>query len=115
MFRGHIDDIEKRKLAAPGLEGVWKQAPIGPKEGWEDHVMRVFTVEAGGHTPKHAHPWPHINYVLKGNGILHHDGERTAIRAGSVAYLPGGTEHQFVNDSDAELVFICIVPKEGDV
>ena len=76
--------------------------------------MRVFTVQPGGHTPKHEHPWPHINYVLKGEGVLHHDGVQTPVRAGSVAYLPGGTHHQFVNNSDTELSFICIVPREGE-
>lgn len=112
MFLSHIDEIDKMKLDSTELEGVWKQVPIGPEQGWEDHVMRVFTVEAGGHTPKHDHPWPHINYVVQGRGKLFHDGEETEIRAGSVAYLPGGTEHQFVNDSQEDLAFICIVPRE---
>lgn len=114
MFVGHIEEIEKKELNAPELEGVSKQVPIGPEQGWDDHVMRVFTVQAGGHTPKHDHPWPHINYVIKGEGVLNHDGEQTPIRAGSVAFVPGGTTHQFVNNSDAELSFICIVPKEGE-
>ncbi len=114
MYIGHIDHIEGKELESPELEGVSKQVAIGPEEGWEDHVMRVFTVQPGGHTPKHSHPWPHINYVVKGEGTLQHDGEETAISAGSVAYVPGGTEHQFVNDSGGELAFICIVPKEGE-
>ncbi|MFO7850422.1 MAG: cupin domain-containing protein [Spirochaetia bacterium] len=113
MFIGHIDEIEKKELDSPELKGVTQQVPIGPEQGWEDYVMRVFTLQAGGHTPKHSHPWPHINYVLKGEGVLHHEGEETPIRAGSVAYLPGGTNHQFVNKSEGELSFICIVPKEG--
>lgn len=114
MFVGHIDEIEKTKLESPQLKGVTKQVPVGPDQGWEDHVMRVFTVEAGGHTPKHAHDWPHINYVLEGEGVLHHNGKESHIRAGSVAYVPGGTEHQFVNNSSEKLSFICIVPKEGE-
>ena len=114
MFVGHIDEIEKKQLSSSELKGVSKQVPLGPEQGWEDHVMRVFTVQAGGHTPKHQHPWPHINYVIRGKGTLYHDGAATAIRAGSVAYMPGGTEHQFVNDSDSDLAFICIVPEEGE-
>jgi len=115
MFVGHIDDIEKKEIRSPELKDVFKQAPIGPDQGWQDHVMRVFSLKAGGHTPKHSHPWPHINYVLKGKGFLHHGGEETPIRSGSVAYVPEGVEHQFVNNSEDELSFICIVPREGDV
>ncbi len=115
MFVGHIEDIEKTEINSPELKGVLKQAPIGSEQGWEDHVMRIFTLKAGGYTPKHTHPWPHINYVLKGTGSLYRGDGFTPIRAGSVAYIPNGVEHQFVNDSGDELSFICIVPKEGDV
>jgi quercetin dioxygenase-like cupin family protein len=114
MFISHIDNIESTKIESAKAEGVQKQVPIGPEQGWEDHVMRVFTVEPGGHTPRHAHPWPHINYVLTGEGELYHEGEASGVRPGSVAYLPGGTEHQFRNTGEEPLKFICIVPAEGE-
>lgn len=115
MFVGHIDDIEKKEINSPELKGVLKQLAIGPEQGWEDHAMRIFTLKPGGHTPRHNHHWPHINYILKGKGTLYHGGQETQIRAGSIAYLPNGLEHQFVNNSEQDLTFICIVPKEGDV
>lgn len=43
---------------------------VSPKEGWDGYVMRVFEVGEAGFTPKHRHPWPHINYVLEGMGEL---------------------------------------------
>lgn len=114
MFISHIDSIEKIKLPDGVLKGVTKQSPVGGKEGWNSHVMRVFTVEPGGHTPRHSHPWPHINYVLSGKGELFHQGETSTITGGSVAYVPDNTEHQFINNGTEELRFICIVPTEGD-
>lgn len=114
MFISHADDLEKKALSGDTLQGVTKQTAIGPGEGWEDHVMRIFTVAPGGHTPRHAHPWPHINYVIGGSGTLYHQGKTSDIREGSVAFVPSETEHQFRNTGDGDLTFICIVPKEGD-
>lgn len=114
MFISHVNSIEKIPLSGDALKNVSKQRAIGPEEGWDSHVMRVFTLAAGGHTPRHTHPWPHINYVLQGKGVLYHEGEETVITGGSVACVPPGTEHQFKNGSEENLVFICIVPKEGD-
>ena len=114
MFISHIDTMEKKSLEGESLSKVIKQTAVGPEQGWEDYVMRVFTVGPGGHTPKHAHPWPHINYVLEGSGTLFHGGAESQIGTGSIAYVPEGTEHQFRNTGPDNLVFICIVPEEGD-
>ena len=72
------------------------------------------TLEAGGHTPRHAHPWPHINYVLEGRGVIFLDGQEYPAEAGTCAYLPADHEHGFQNLGDTELRFICIVPEEGE-
>jgi quercetin dioxygenase-like cupin family protein len=114
MFISHIDKIQKEVLGGEMLQGVTKQTAVGPEQGWEDHSMRFFTVSPGGHTPRHSHPWPHINYIVQGDGTLFHEGETDSITRGSVAYIPAGSEHQFHNSGTEDLVFICIVPKEGD-
>jgi quercetin dioxygenase-like cupin family protein len=75
--------------------------------------MRVFELEPGGFTPRHQHPWPHINYVVQGNGTLYLNGQENPIEAGSYAYVPGNELHQFQNTSNEVLKFICIVPSEG--
>jgi len=78
-----------------------------------DHVMRVIEVEKDGYTPFHSHPWPHINYVIEGNGELKIGETVTRVTAGSYAFVPGSTMHQFRNAGDGWFRFICIVPKEG--
>ena len=86
---------------------------ISATEGWEDHVMRVLEVEPGGYTPRHAHDWPHINYMISGSGTLLMDGRETPVSAGSYALVPAGMEHQFQNTGDEVFRFICIVPERG--
>ncbi|SHK86527.1 cupin domain-containing protein [Desulforamulus aeronauticus] len=114
MFINHVNNIEKITMNAPGVNGATKQTLIGPAQGWEGWVMRQFSLAGGGHTPRHSHPWPHINYVLSGKGVLFLGGQEHTLEPGSVAYVPGDVEHQFMNKEEQELSFICIVPEEGD-
>ena len=114
MFVSHVDNVKKVPMDMPGAEKVVKQVLIGANEGWDNHVMRLFTVEKNGHTPRHTHPYPHINFVVSGSGILHVNGKDYEIRQGSIAYVPSNVIHQYTNSSDDDLVIICIVPKEGE-
>ena len=115
MFVSHIDDIEKKVLEGDAIKGVTKQVLIGPKEGWADYVMRRFSLAKGGYAPYHSHPWPHITYVLEGEGILHLDGTDYPLTTGSVSYVPSDKIHQIKATESSHLVFMCIVPPEGDV
>ncbi len=115
MFISHIDDIEAVRLENEKVKGVTKQVLISPSEGWADYVMRRFVLEKGGYAPKHSHPWPHITYVLEGEGVLFFEGKEHIIRSGSVSYIPADTYHQIRASEESPLTFICIVPPEGDV
>lgn len=110
----HLDDVESVEFKGEGVLGVMKQIAVGPRDGWRDGYMRVFTVAPGGHSPEHRHPWWHVNYVIEGEGSLTIDGRQEALRAGSVAYVEGGSLHQFANTGKNPLKFICLVPPEGD-
>ena len=115
MFVSHINDIESRELHGDAVKDITKQVLIGPKEGWSDYVMRRFSLEKGGYAPYHTHPWPHITYILEGEGTLHLDGVDYHLTSGSVSYVPSNKIHQIKAAIDSPLVFICIVPPEGDV
>ncbi|MFA7671154.1 MAG: cupin domain-containing protein [Sphaerochaetaceae bacterium] len=116
MFISHRNKIEKIKQESPALKNVDKQVLIGPKEGWADYVMRLFTLGGDSYTPKHQHPWPHIIYIVQGEGILFTEETENKVTGGSVAFVDQDKSHQVRNtSSDKELIFICIVPKEGDV
>jgi len=111
-----VSDEQKVSAAvihSPEVRNVTMKVLIGEKEGWADHVMRVFELGPDGHTPRHRHPWPHINYILDGTGTLFMDGREHPLQSGGYAYVPAGVEHQFRSAGQGAFRFICIVPKEG--
>lgn len=113
MVVGHLTELQGKVIESSQVQDVMMKVLVSPQEGWEGHVMRVFEVGVGGYTPKHQHPWPHINYIIDGEGSLMIDHKENTITAGSYAYVPSNTIHQFKNVGDTPLQFICIVPEEG--
>jgi len=111
---GSKDDVAVVVMSGEGIAGVGKRVLVSPAEGWDGWVMRLFDVGPGGHTPRHSHAWPHINFVASGTGTLHVGGADHALAAGSYAYVPAGVEHQFIAAESEALSFVCIVPAEGD-
>lgn len=114
MFVGNVKDLEEIKVNAPDAVNAFRKTLIGPQEGWQGWVMRLFSLKDGGKSPCHTHPWPHINYILSGQGVLSVDGKENPLSKGSIAYVPAGSIHQFYNTSNEDFNFICIVPEEGD-
>ncbi len=113
MIVAHDKDTERNPISHPDAQNAKMQVLVGPQQGWADHVMRMIELAPEGFTPRHTHDWPHINYMVEGDGILHMDGKDTPVSAGSYAYVPAGTVHQFKNTGAGKFRFICIVPKEG--
>ena len=110
---GNSHDIENKVITNPDAKDAKIRALVGPSEGWDSHDMRVIEVEAGGYTPRHQHNWPHINYILEGEGTLFIEGKEERALKGSYAYIPANSLHQFKASATQGLKFICIVPKEG--
>ena len=113
MSIGHMSELEEIKVEHPDAKDALMKVAISPKEGWEGYVMRFVEVKPGGYTPKHAHPWPHINYFIEGEGTLLLKGKENSVKAGSYSFVPENELHQFTNTSDQVFKFICIVPQEG--
>lgn len=113
MKVGNINKLEGKVFDSPEVKNTSMKVLIGEQEGWDNHVMRVMEVGVEGHTPKHSHPWPHINYMIEGKGELMINGEVHPVEAGSYAYVPSDALHQFRNVGDTTFKFICIVPKDG--
>lgn len=114
MFIKHLRNIDKNRISGDGIKNVLKQVPVGPDQGWKDHILRVFTIEPDGHTPKHSHDWEHVNYVISGRGQLEIDGKIRDLDTGAFAVVPPNVEHQYSNTGDEDFVMICIVPAKGD-
>ena len=78
-----------------------KKVIFGPTHFWPDYVLRCFDLEplAGSH-----------------EGVFAVDGVEYPVERGMWCHIPSNVPHNFYNSSDSEhLVFLCIVPPEGDV
>lgn len=113
MIVSHDSLAPVRHMDIPGAKDADMKVLVGEGQGWSDHVMRLIELAPGGCSPKHAHPWPHINYMVEGHGVLHIDGKDHEVKSGSYAFVPANSLHQFVNTGQEQFRFICIVPKEG--
>ena len=78
--------------------------------GAENFAMRLFEMEVGGCSPLHTHPWEHEVFILDGEGVLF-DGEKaTPFKANDVVFVPADEKHQFKNNADKPLKFLCLIP-----
>ncbi len=93
---------------------VKKRVLVGPKQGAQNYVMRLFTVGRGGSTAYHSHPWEHEVFILRGNCSIRSGKEEISVTAGDFAFVPPNEPHQFVNAGDGTLEFICVVPISGE-
>jgi len=109
---GKLKETTGKAVLNPEAKDAMMKVLVGNQEGW-NHTMRVFELEVGGYTPKHAHDWPHINYVLEGSGTLFLNGLENKVEAGTYAYIPSNELHQFKNIGSTVFKFICIVPSEN--
>ena len=102
-----ISNLKKVKTVKMTMEGA-------KEDGTPSFSFRVFTIEPGGHTPYHAHPFEHLNYVIEGTGALVAEGgkEHPVSKGDFVLVLPD-EKHQYRNRSaDKPFAIICAVPKE---
>lgn len=109
-----ISQVEMKKAQMEGAAGVWKQVPIGNNEHAPVYSYRVFTVEPGGNTPYHIHPYEHMNFIMEGEGFLVDEtGTEHSVKAGDFAIVYPNEKHQYRNrSSDKVFRMICGVPKE---
>lgn len=53
-----------------------------------------------------------VIFILEGCGSIIEEDTNKAVQAGDCLYCPKGGSHSLVNDSDADLVFCAVVPKQ---
>lgn len=109
-----LSDVKKNKVNMPGAEKAWKQMPLMSDDGAPVYSYRVFTVEPGGFTPYHLHPYEHMNYVIQGEGeLVNEKGEKKPLKAGDFALVLPDEKHQYRNTSEKnDFVMICGVPSQ---
>ncbi|MCP2520178.1 cupin domain-containing protein, partial [SCandidatus Aminicenantes bacterium Aminicenantia_JdfR_composite] len=84
----------------------------GEKDNPPNFYLRMIEVEPGGHTPFHSHSKEHEVFILEGNGKIRDEkGKEYSLREGMVVYVPPREKHQFKNNGEGILKFLCIIPK----
>ncbi len=107
----HYSDAEAQHFDGNTVKGVTGRIVIGKADKATNFCMRTFTIEPGGFTPKHSHDWEHEIFIHQGQGLLLKDQKYVTVTPGDVIFIPGNEEHQFKNDGETPLTFVCLIPK----
>jgi len=113
MKVNHVTAVEEKPVDMPGASGCRVRRLVGESDGAPNFAMRQFTVEAGGFTPRHSHPYEHEVYVLEGQGVVFEGDRQHPLAAGDVVFVKPDEVHQFRNTGEAPLKFLCMVPNDA--
>jgi len=114
MLIRRVEEMEGQPVTTEGAKDVDVRMMVGRADKAPNFAMRCFTVQAGGHTPRHSHNYEHEVYVLEGRGRAECDGVFEEIGAGDVLFVEPNKMHQFVNAGEGPLRFLCLVPVSFD-
>jgi quercetin dioxygenase-like cupin family protein len=93
---------------APGVNIRWLIDE--ENDGAPHYALRLIEVAPSGHTPFHAHPFEHENFVISGNGRLRIEEEQYEVGPGSVMFVPADMNHNFENTGQEPFCFLCGIP-----
>lgn len=113
MKINHYSEVEQQVVQMTGSERCKVRWLVGPSDGAPNFAMRQFEVEPGGFTPRHSHPYEHEVFVLEGSGTVISGDTPHRLQPGTVLYVAPDEIHQFLNDSDRPLKFLCLVPNDS--
>lgn len=107
------EQVASEPVDMEGATGCRVRWLIGAPEGAPNFAMRQFEVAAGGHTPRHSHPYEHEVFVLEGSGVVYQGDQEHPLQAGAVVFVSPDEVHQFRNTGDQPLKFLCLVPNSA--
>ena len=109
----HHTSIQANEVPEPTV-GVKVRWLINKETGAPNFAMRLFEIEPGGSTPRHAHSWEHEVFILSGKGvILGEEGEKK-FGPEDVIFMPSEEKHQFRNTGNETIRFLCLVPLQDE-
>ena len=89
----HYLDQEAEKTETDGANKAVIRHVITEKDGAPNFNLRVVTIEPGGQSPNHSHPWEHEFFILKGKGTGEVNGEAVDLKPGDALFVPPNTQH----------------------
>ena len=106
-------DVQLQQVEEDGAQEVAVRWVINKEDGAQNFFMRVFDVQPGGHTPYHRHAWEHEVFILEGHAAVVTENGTKSAPAGNVVFVLPEEYHQFRNETDRLMKFICLIPS-GD-
>jgi len=100
----------KAEDAEEGASGLRVRWLITKETGAENFAMRLFEMDPQGHSPLHSHRWEHEVFILEGEGIVSGREQERKFRPGDVIFISPYEKHQFKNDGEETVRFLCLVP-----
>jgi len=89
----HYLDQEPETIETEGAKGAVIRHLITEKDGAPNFNMRVVSIEPGGKSPSHSHPWEHEFFILSGKGIGEVNNKEENLKQGDVLYVPPDVRH----------------------
>jgi quercetin dioxygenase-like cupin family protein len=112
IFAVNANRVPIEDLAKKGADRVQVRYLIDERHGSNRFALRLYTMQKGGHTPLDQHEYEHHVYVLGGRGLLRETKQNSLgkreIREGDAIFIPSNAVHQFINERDEPLVFLCV-------
>ena len=100
----HYMEQEPEKVDTDGARGVVIRHVLTEKDGAPNFNLRVLTIEAGGQTPDHSHPWEHEFFVLSGKGVCVAGDREAEANKGDVILVPPDVRHCFRAATEMEVI-----------
>ncbi len=106
-------DFEKTELSViPNFKGGEKELAARMFFDGTNRIMKARLVP-GASIGMHTHTGScEVIFITSGHGSVIFDGEKTPVSEGMCHYCPEGHTHSLINDSDSDLEFLAVVPKQ---
>ncbi|NCC08192.1 MAG: cupin domain-containing protein [Clostridia bacterium] len=108
-----IIDFDKMELQhLTSFKGGEKELAANMFFDGENRVLRG-TLVPGATIGLHKHEGNcEMIFITSGTGTVLMDGAYETVKAGVCHYCPEGHEHSLINNSNADLTFLAVVPKQ---
>jgi len=106
------EDVPPHQYEGGAAPGAVRRVLIGRDEGEQDHVVRYFTIPAGGHSAHESHAHPHSVVITQGGGQVLLGDTWHDLHVGDAVRIDPNEVHQLRAKADEPLGFICIVPNK---
>ena len=104
-------EVQAAPVDMDGAKDVTMKILIGPDDGSENIIVRLFTIAPGGHTPYHTHDFEHLVQARSGRGVVvDAAGDTQELVSGRSVFVAPNEKHQFANPFDDPFELTCTIP-----